>query len=64
MLIGRGEERRLLAQLVAGARLGRSGVLLLTGEAGVGKTSLLEETAAAAEGFAVLRAVGSESEVL
>ncbi len=63
MLIGRGEERRLLAQLVAGARLGRSGVLLLTGEAGVGKTSLLEETAAAAEGFAVLRAVGSESEV-
>ncbi len=63
MLIGRTEERRRLAQLIAGARLGRSGVLLLTGEPGVGKTALLEDAVGRADGFRVLRAVGSESEV-
>ena len=41
MLVGRSRERHLIEGLVAGARLGRSGVLLLVGEAGIGKTTLL-----------------------
>ena len=36
MLIGRETERQVIDSLVAGARAGHSGVLLLTGEAGIG----------------------------
>jgi len=61
-LVGRGAEQRAIETLVAGARLGRSGVLVLTGEAGIGKTALLEHAAVAAEGVQVLRATGSEAE--
>ena len=62
MLIGRERERRLIDGLVAGARLGRSGVLVLTGEAGIGKTALVDYAAAAASGVTLLRATGSEAE--
>lgn len=62
MLVGRAAERRTLEQLVAGARVGTSGVLLVTGEAGVGKSSLLAFTEQVAEGMTVLRAVGSATE--
>ena len=43
MLVGREQERRTIRSLVAGARVGRSAVLVLTGEAGIGKTELLRE---------------------
>ena len=43
MLIGREAERRVIEQLVAGARVGAAGVLLVTGEAGIGKTALVDE---------------------
>jgi DNA-binding CsgD family transcriptional regulator len=62
MLIGRDTERRAVDSLVAGARVGRSGVLVLTGEAGIGKTVLLGYAAAAAEGMQVHRLVGTELE--
>lgn len=62
MLVGREAERRRLEQLVAGARVGTSGVLLVTGEAGVGKSSLLAYTERLAQGMTVLRASGSETE--
>jgi DNA-binding CsgD family transcriptional regulator len=62
MLIGRAAERQAIDALVAGARLGRSGVLVLTGEAGIGKTSLLEYAASVASGARLLRATGSEAE--
>jgi len=68
-LVGRDAERHVLDALVAGARLGRSGVLVLTGEAGIGKTSLLEYAVSAASsgggaahGMRLLRARGSEAE--
>src|SRR5438132_6236167 len=52
----------MLDRLLADARLGRSGVLALVGEPGIGKTALLEHAAASAAGMRVLRARGIESE--
>jgi predicted ATPase len=62
MLRGRREERAALAGLLEEARAGRSGVLVLRGEAGVGKTALLERAIASASDVRLLRAVGVESE--
>jgi DNA-binding CsgD family transcriptional regulator len=64
MLLGRRDERLALDRLLAGAREGRSGVLALVGEPGIGKTALLEHAAAQAEGMRVLRARGIESEAV
>jgi DNA-binding CsgD family transcriptional regulator len=62
-LRGRRQERALLDGLLAGARGGQSGVLVLRGEAGFGKTALLEHAIESASDLTVLRAVGVESEV-
>ncbi|MEO3761137.1 AAA family ATPase [Mycobacterium sp. B14F4] len=62
MLLGREPEQQRIAELVAGARLGQSGVLVLRGEAGIGKTALLEDTASRADDMAVVRASGTEAE--
>ncbi|CAN5225397.1 LuxR family transcriptional regulator [soil metagenome] len=62
MLIGRDAEQSAVAQLIAGARIGRSGVLVLSGEAGIGKTSLLEDAAARADDMQALWAAGSAAE--
>src|SRR4029079_15388454 len=62
MLLGREEERLALDRLLAEAREGRSGVLALFGEAGIGKTALLEYAVERAAGMQVLRARGVESE--
>lgn len=62
MLIGREAERRAIERLVAGARVGTSGVLLITGEPGIGKTALVDEVTALAAGLHVLRARGTEPE--
>jgi DNA-binding CsgD family transcriptional regulator len=62
MLVGRDAERHAVDAAVAGARLGRSGVLVFTGEAGIGKTSLLAYAASVATGARLLRATGSEAE--
>ena len=63
MLAGRGTECAKLDQLLADARSGRSGVLLLRGEPGIGKSALLEYAAERAEGCRVLRAIGAEWEM-
>jgi DNA-binding CsgD family transcriptional regulator len=62
-LRGRSEEGAMLAGLLAGARGGQSGVLVLRGEAGFGKTALLEHAIQSAPDVTVLRAEGVESEV-
>ncbi|MEA2459376.1 MAG: hypothetical protein QOC95_2348 [Thermoleophilaceae bacterium] len=61
-ILGREDERLALDRLLAEARGGRSGVLALVGEPGIGKTALLEYAAARATGMRVLRARGIESE--
>lgn len=62
MLVGRGSERARLDGLLADARGGESGALVLRGEPGIGKTALLEYAVERAEDFRVLRALGVESE--
>lgn len=57
-LLGRAAECRTLDGLLAGARQGRSGRLIVRGEVGVGKTALLEYAAAASGSVRVLRATG------
>src|SRR2546421_2558030 len=63
MLRGRQHECAVLDRLLEGGRVGRSGVLVLRGRAGVGKTALLEYAIGSAADLRVLRAVGVESEV-
>jgi DNA-binding CsgD family transcriptional regulator len=48
MLHGRSVERSVVDGLLAGARAGRSGVLVVRGDPGVGKTALLDYAGAAA----------------
>jgi DNA-binding CsgD family transcriptional regulator len=62
MLLGRDDERLALDRLLTEARAGRSGVLALVGEPGIGKTALLEHAAGQADGMRVLRARGIQSE--
>src|SRR3954464_10961830 len=62
-LLGRDSERDVLDRLVAGVRAGQSRVLVLRGEAGVGKTALLEHLSAAADGCRIAQAAGVESEM-
>jgi DNA-binding CsgD family transcriptional regulator len=64
MLVGRRAEHEAVERLLVRAPEGRSGVLLLHGEAGIGKTALLQHVraAAASSGFRVADAVGVESE--
>ena len=62
-LRGRRDECARLDGLLAGARAGRSAALVMRGEAGVGKTALLEYVAESAADLRVLRAAGVESEM-
>ena len=64
MLLGRSRERRRIDDALAQARAGASAALALTGDPGIGKTTLLGYAAAqaAASGMQVLRARGVESE--
>src|SRR4051794_28358147 len=62
-LLDRDAERDALDKLVAGVRVGQSRVLVVRGDAGVGKTVLLGHLAAAADGCRIARASGVESEM-
>jgi DNA-binding CsgD family transcriptional regulator len=63
MLLDRLPERAALSGLLAAARAGRSGVLVLRGEPGVGKTALLDWAVESAAGLRVVRVAGVESEM-
>ncbi len=60
-LVGRSGERALLDRLLADARGDASAVLVLRGEAGIGKTALLRHAAGRATGFRIARAAGVEA---
>src|SRR5438034_2572155 len=62
MLVGREEERAHIERLLAHAREGRGGALVVRGAAGIGKTTLLEHAVQTAHSFRILRALGVESE--
>jgi DNA-binding CsgD family transcriptional regulator len=62
-LLGRTRERELLDQLLASARQGQSAVLVVRGEAGIGKTALLQYAARQASDFRVARIAGIEAEM-
>ncbi|MFE6859276.1 AAA family ATPase [Nocardia sp. NPDC057668] len=62
MFYGRAPELSVLAGQLAGAERGRAGVTVLRGEAGVGKSELLERATELAAGFHVLRVTGTETE--
>jgi DNA-binding CsgD family transcriptional regulator len=63
MLLDRLRERAALSELLDAARAGRSGVLVVRGEPGVGKTALLEYAIESAAGLRVGRVAGVESEM-
>ena len=63
MLLGRVPEIAALSELLEAARAGRSGVLVMRGEPGVGKTALLEYAIESAAGMRVARVAGVESEM-
>ena len=61
--MGRGRECETLTGLVAAVKAGRSRVLVVRGEAGIGKTALLDFLVDRAAGCRVCRAAGVESEM-
>jgi DNA-binding CsgD family transcriptional regulator len=62
-LLGRHNECRVLDDLLTGAKTGRSAVLVLRGEAGIGKTELLKYLLDRATGCRTVRAAGVQSEM-
>src|ERR1700736_3098959 len=62
-LRGRSRERERLGRLLTGIRSGRSGVLVVRGEAGIGKTALLEYLIEQSSGCMVARATGVQADM-
>jgi DNA-binding CsgD family transcriptional regulator len=63
MLLDRRDELAAVDRVLAAIRDGLSGVLVLRGEAGIGKTVLLERALASAADLQVARVVGVQSEM-
>lgn len=63
-LLGRRAEREAISKLLAEAQAGRSGILVVRGEAGIGKTALLQHAreTAVSLGIRVESSLGVESE--
>src|SRR5712672_3540885 len=62
-LRGRSGEQERLSRLLTDIRSGRSGVLVVGGEAGIGKTALLEQLIEQASGCMVARATGVQADM-
>ncbi|MFI5928304.1 AAA family ATPase [Micromonospora sp. NPDC051543] len=61
-LVAREAELGEIASLTAAAARGRGGAMLVVGDAGIGKSTLIDEAAAQLDGWRVLRAGGIEFE--
>ncbi|MFD7812721.1 AAA family ATPase [Streptomyces sp. NPDC059785] len=59
-LVGRQSEIGHLAELTAAACAGRGGALVLRGDAGMGKSSLLDHAGRTAPGLRVVRVSGAQ----
>src|SRR5690242_20683620 len=62
-LLGRRGECEALDALLVDAHAGRSRVAVLRGDAGAGKTALLQYASGKAEGWQIVTAAGVESEM-
>ncbi|MFI8360481.1 ATP-binding protein [Streptomyces sp. NPDC085612] len=62
ILKGRQREQGVLEELLDRAHAGMSGALVLSGEAGLGKTALLDYAVASASGMNIARVAGIEAE--
>lgn len=62
MLVGRDAERDHVERALGQASTGHSAALVVRGQAGIGKSALLDHAVATADGMRVLRGVGIESE--
>ena len=62
-LLGRENEITTLERLLADARIGHSGVAVIEGEAGIGKSAILDRLEEIADGMDVARAAGVEPEM-
>src|SRR3954453_10736177 len=62
-LLDREREREVLDRLLAAARGGHGGVLVIAGAPGVGKTALLEHAGGAAQELRLLRTAAVEGEM-
>ena len=63
LLRGRGSECDLIDRLLGAVRDGGSGALVVCGETGIGKTTLLEYAGTHASGFRIAQAAGVQSEM-
>ena len=61
-LLGRADELELLEERLRDVRAGQSAVLVIRGEAGVGKTALVDHWAGQASAFRVAWVAGVEAE--
>ena len=61
-LVGRNAELARIDAALASARCGESAVLVLRGDAGIGKTALLDAAGGRARGLRVVRASGNDAE--
>ena len=61
--LGRAREGEVLDQLLANVRRGHSAVLVVRGEAGIGKTALLRHAVGQASGFRIAQVAGVEAEM-
>ncbi|MEV0226263.1 ATP-binding protein [Streptomyces sp. NPDC050704] len=60
--VARQAERCEIDRLVTSAAAGHGGAVVVAGEAGIGKSALVDEAVGALDGFEVLRAAGTEFE--